>query len=109
VAVTVTSLMPAPLLPDTGASDKVMHALTYAVLTLWFCGAYRHRGAVSTGLALFGFGALLEILQGATATRTPEPADLLANSLGILAGMALALAGLNRWCAMVESLLTQDR
>lgn len=101
--------MPAPLLPDTGASDKTMHTITYGVLTLWFCGAYRHRRAMLTGLALFAFGAALEILQGATVTRTPDPADLLANSLGILAGLALALAGLDRWCAMVESLLTQDR
>lgn len=86
-------------------SDKAGHLATYGVLTLWFCGVYPRRAALVVGVALFVLGVTLEGLQALTESRTPEAADLLANAAGVLIGLVLARAGLDRWCAMVESLL----
>jgi len=108
-ATAVASLMPAAELPETHVSDKMEHALTYGVLTLWFTGVYQDRANAAIGVALFAFGALLECLQALTLTRSPEIADLIANTAGILGALALATAGLDRWCAMVESWLSSDR
>ncbi len=107
-AIALTSLVPATTLPDIGVSDKVEHALTYAFLTLWFCGVYRGRKGTAVGLSLFAFGALLECLQAFTLTRSADFYDLIANGTGILVGLTLAKAGLESWCAKVESLLIAD-
>jgi VanZ family protein len=108
-AVVVASVAPAPTLPDVGIPDKTEHALTYFMLTLWFCGVYADRGHSLIGVVFFVLGALLEGIQALTATRSPEVADLIANTAGILAALALATAGLDRWCAMVESFLKPNR
>lgn len=50
----------------------------------------------------------MECLQSLTATRFMDIADLAANVGGILVGLALAKAGLDRWCAMVESWLSAN-
>ena len=68
-AVVVASMLPAPDLPDLHVSDKSEHFTAYALL---------------------GIG--LEFAQGAlTTTRTMDAADALANSLGVLAGLATSL------------------
>lgn len=108
-ATAMLSLLPAQTLPAVGVSDKVEHALTYALLTVWFRGAYRQWSATVVGLGLFALGAAMEGLQGLTTTRSTDIADLAANVGGILCGLALAKAGLDHWCAMVESWLSADR
>lgn len=105
----MVSLAPASSLPDTGLSDKLAHALTYGFLTLWFCGAYRGVSRTVIGVGLVTLGAALEGLQGLTESRMLEVNDLVANLAGILAGMALATAGVDRWCVMVETALDADR
>ena len=54
-----------------------------------------HGRWLSVALGLLAYGVLIEILQGLTSYRHAEWADLLADGLGILAG--LALFGLLRW------------
>ncbi len=107
--VAVASLSPVSALPDVGLSDKFEHGITYAILTLWFCGAYRNRSRYAIGVGVFALGASLEGLQALTATRSAELADLFANTAGILAALVLATAGLGNWCAKVESLAGADR
>jgi len=108
-ATALASLLPAQALPAVGLSDKVEHAFTYALLTLWFRGAYRDWPGPAVGFGLFLLGAVMECLQSLTMTRSMDVADLAANVGGILVGLVLAKAGLDRWCAMVESWLTADR
>lgn len=105
----MVSLLPAQTLPAVGVSDKVEHALVYAFLTVWFRGAYPDRSGVLVGVGLFFLGAAMECLQGFAPTRSMDVADLAANVGGILVGLALAKAGLDRWCAMVESWLSANR
>lgn len=83
------SLAPAAHIPESGLPDKIGHALAYGILTvLGLCAYPRHTLAVVAGV--FGLGAALEGLQQLTPTRTFEWADIAANSVGILLGLALA-------------------
>ena len=83
------SLAPTTALPEVSLSDKIEHAIAYFGLTL--IGAYAFPPRLSwlaTGLFLVGVG--IEILQSVTALgRQGDPADAVANSLGIAAGFRL--------------------
>lgn len=94
----VLCLMPPPLLPPLPAnSDKLEHLLAYAVLAAAGVQLWRGARALATlgcGLLLMGLllmGLLIELAQGwLTSTRAADPWDMLANSLGVLLGLALA-------------------
>lgn len=101
--------MPASSLPTLGFQDKVGHGLTYCLLTIWFCGVYPRRRGPVIALGLFGLGLAMEGLQAMTRSRTPEFYDVIANSTGILVGLALARAGLDNWCVKVEKFLVPGR
>jgi len=92
-AVVVASLLPAPDLPNLHVSDKAEHFTAYALLAAGAVQLYARRlswFAVCIALALLGIG--LEFAQGAlTSTRQMDAADALANSLGVLAGLATSL------------------
>lgn len=92
-AVVVASLLPGPDLPNLHVSDKFEHFTAYAVLAAGAVQVFARRLSwlsVSIALALLGIG--LEFAQGEfTATRTMDAADALANSLGVLAGLATSL------------------
>ena len=74
--------------------DKVAHFAAYAVLSLVTSLAFgRHRSpAALVLLALLVFGGALELLQAAGGVRTGDWLDLLANTLGIMAGGAAGAA-----------------
>ena len=92
-AVVVASLLPAPDLPNLHVSDKAEHFTAYALLAAGAVQLYARRlswFAVCIALALLGIG--LEFAQGTlTSTRQMDAADALANSLGVLAGLATSL------------------
>jgi hypothetical protein len=92
-AVVVASLLPGPDLPNLHVSDKAEHFTAYALLAAGAVQLYARRLswlAVCIALALLGIG--LEFAQGAlTTTRQMDAADALANSLGVLAGLATSL------------------
>lgn len=90
-AVVVVSLVPAPDLPDLPpGSDKWEHFLAYAALAAAAVQLYRRWPALlgaGLGLVLMGIG--LEYAQGAlTQTRMMDRWDALANTLGVMAGLA---------------------
>ena len=92
-AVVVASLLPASDLPDLRVSDKSEHFAGYALLAAGAVQLFARRlswFAVCIALALLGMA--LEFAQGAlTTTRMMDPADALANGLGVLAGLATAV------------------
>ncbi len=93
LAVVVVCLMPPPPLSLPDGGDKVEHFLAYFLLAGSAVQLYR-RGRpllwVGLGLVLMGIG--IEFAQGAlTVTRMADPMDALANSVGVLAGLATAL------------------
>jgi len=97
IVVTITvCLIPPPPLDLPPNSDKVEHFLAYFVLAGSAVQIYRTRAAlIWAGVGLVGLGVGIEFLQGAlTDNRMADPMDALANSIGVIAGMALAFTPL---------------
>lgn len=83
----VLSLIPGP---DIGGGDKLVHFVTYALLSGWFSLIVKNTRtlwAVLFGLIAFGF--LMEYLQGFTSYRMQDIDDAIANSVGVMVGMAI--------------------
>lgn len=103
VAVVMLSLMSPVSLPSAPAgSDKWGHFAAYFLLAASVTQLIASRGwllVAGVGLILLGIG--LEFAQGAlTEDRMRDPMDALANTLGVLAGLAVAWTparGLLRW------------
>lgn len=95
--VIVLCLVPAPPLPELPQhSDKVEHFLAYFVLAASAVQLWAGRSALlRVALGLIGLGIGIEIAQGTlTELRSADPMDALANSSGVVAGMATALTPL---------------
>ncbi len=106
VAVAVVSLMPAP---DVGVSDKLSHLLTYFILTGWFGLLARNRIILGwTVVALIAYGMIIELLQAQTGYRFAEWGDVVANSVGCLAGAALYFTPLRRLLRFVDASLVSS-
>lgn len=82
------ALVPAPPRQATLGWDKLNHAVAFAMLAALGALGFAH-ARVRIALALLAYGALIEVLQSFTPTRTAEWLDLLADVLGIAAGMLL--------------------
>lgn len=91
-------------------SDKVLHFAGYFALAMWFGGVTRTKRYPLVGVLLIALGGLLEILQGVMHNgRNAEWLDLLADALGVIAGLGLAYAGLGKWTVWVERLLGMQK
>jgi VanZ family protein len=83
------SLMP-PALDDSGGhTDKLVHLAGYAVLTFWWAQLVTER-RWKLAVAVVLFGVSIELLQGLTPDRLPDPFDALANTGGVLLGWLVA-------------------
>ena len=93
LTVIVVCLVPPPPLALPQGSDKVEHFLAYFLLGGSAVQVFQRGRAllwVAVGLVLMGVG--IEIAQGAlTETRMADPADAVANTIGVVAGLATAL------------------
>jgi hypothetical protein len=99
----ILSLMP---VPDIGGSDKVAHFVVYCVLSAWFSLLVER--PKSLWFILFGltsYGLLLEYLQSLTSYRSGDLADAVANSLGVISGLAFYFSPLRRILREVDSWL----
>jgi VanZ family protein len=86
------SLTPSPPKVDFEQSDKLGHLAAYGTLMFWFSQLYlkQHtRMLYAAGFA--AMGVALELSQGALGYRSYEVFDMLANTLGVIAGWAAAL------------------
>ncbi|MBJ7515583.1 MAG: VanZ family protein [Stenotrophomonas sp.] len=93
LTVIVVCLIPPPPLALPQGSDKLEHFLAYFLLGGSAVQVFQRGRALSwvaVGLVLMGIG--IEIAQGAlTETRMADPADAVANTIGVVAGLATAL------------------
>ena len=85
LAVLVLALIPSPPPMITTGWDKSNHLLAFAVMAWLGCRAFPQR-VVATLLSLLAYGALIEVLRVFTPSHVASWLDLLADSLGILAG-----------------------
>ena len=93
--VIVGSMLPALLLPDLPpGSDKLEHLLGYALLAAWAVQIFAPRRALmAAGAGLVALGIAIELAQDAlTTTRMMDAGDVLANTLGVLLGLATHFA-----------------
>ena len=105
LGVAVVSLVPAP---DIGVSDKLSHLVTYFLLAGWFSLLAINRTRLGwTVIGLIAYGMLIELLQGITSYRYPEWGDVLANGIGVLAGIVLYFSPLPRLFRSVDSRLAR--
>lgn len=92
-------------MPPLLLSDKLLHGVTFTVLSLWFSGQYAPNAYWRLALGLAAFGLLIELIQRMVSYRTADGMDLLADLIGIGIGMAIALAGAGGWCLRFEKWL----
>mgnify|MGYP003576565687 CR=1 FL=1 len=99
------NIMPSQDLPKLGGiSDKLEHAIGYAVLALWFAGIYPRARYPMIGVGVLVMGIAIEGVQGAmNVGRQADLRDVYANSAGIVCGLLLAVAWLGGWAQRVES------
>lgn len=110
LTVLVSTLMPAVWFWDDRAgalawlehSDKYLHGITFLLLAVWFSGQYRRPSYFRIVLGLLLFGLLIEFCQFMVGYRTADWLDMAANSVGIILGIVIALAGLGGWSQRVE-------
>ena len=105
IGVVVGSLLPGRMVSGVMLHDKLEHGFAYALLMAWFAGLYRRGFYAPIGGVLIALGFALEVAQGFSRTRTFDWYDLLADTVGVLAGAALALWFLGGWCQRVEQRL----
>ncbi|MGB5512280.1 MAG: VanZ family protein [Woeseiaceae bacterium] len=86
-------------------SDKWMHAATFLVLSLWYAGQYRPRSYWRIAVGLMAFGLFIEFCQRMVGYRMADWADVGANTIGIVIGLVIAMAGAGGWCLRVETWL----
>lgn len=84
-------------------NDKLIHFVSYFVLTVWFSGLYSKLAwYILITAIVIALGAALDVAQSATATRYFDFFDVLANAGGALFGFVLSVFLLGGWCARVE-------
>lgn len=107
IAVLLAALSPTlpDLQPSNIGTDKWLHGLTFAGLTVWFSGQYAPRSYWRLTLGMLAFGGLIEVCQRMLSYRSAEAMDLLADTIGIAAGLAIALAGAGGWSLRLENWL----
>ena len=90
IAVTlVVSLMPSTLDDGRAHADKIIHLMGYAILMFWWAQLVtQNRWKLAVAVVLFGIA--IELLQGLTPHRQPDPLDALANTCGVLLGWIAA-------------------
>lgn len=106
-ATVVVSLLPGADVPDVPGSDKLHHFVAYALLAATAVQLYaRWTSLLGAGLGLVLLGIGLEHAQGAlTASRVADGADALANTLGVIAGLALRLTPLRDLLLRIDARL----
>lgn len=98
-------------MPDVAAlaTDKWLHGLTFAFLTVWFSGQYARRSYWRVAVGMLAFGGMIELCQRMLSYRSAETMDLLADTIGILVGILIAVAGAGGWSLRVEEWLLARR
>ena len=85
----IASLMPPTLGDDDTHIDKLAHLFGYALLMFWWAQLVtRRRWKLALAVVMFSIG--IELLQGLTPDRLPDPLDALANTGGVLLGWLAA-------------------
>jgi len=96
VVIVVCLIPPPPLPPLPENSDKLEHFAAYFLLAAGAVQLFRRGGVLlAVGVALVAMGVCIEFAQGAlTDTRSADPFDALANTVGVSVGLMTAFTPL---------------
>ena len=83
-------------------ADKVLHAMTFLALMVWFSGQYQRPSYLRVAAGLVLFGLLVEGCQFLLGYRQADVLDMAANASGIAAGFFMAIAGAGGWSQRIE-------
>jgi VanZ family protein len=110
-ATVVVCLLPPPPMAVPHGLDKLEHVMGYAALSagaVWLFAGMRGQCRAAAGLV--ALGVALEWAQGAlTTTRLADPADAVANTVGVLLGLVLAATPAARWLERLDARLPRGR
>lgn len=109
VAILSLALMPGGVSIPAEDGDKLLHALAFAVLTVWFLGMVEDGRMLRLLVGLVAYALLIEVLQGLSSYRTADARDVVADVVGIGIGWGLAGIGLRGWCSQLEARLGGGR
>ena len=108
--IAISCLEPARYVPNLHLWDKAEHALAFFGMSVWFGGVVRRSRYPVIAVAMFLFGAGIEIAQGAMRLgRDEDVMDLVADSVGITVAMILLYLGLGAWARWIERLIWRSR
>ncbi|CAN7166114.1 VanZ family protein [Pseudoxanthomonas sp. LjRoot168] len=109
IVLSLVNLSGLPPVPEGG--DKVEHFLAYGVLSAAAMQLFAtRRGCLIVAALLVALGVCLEFAQGTlTATRMADPRDALANTLGVLAGLATLPTPVHRLLLTLDARLRPAR
>lgn len=94
--------------PTPSGFDKFEHLGSYGFLTFWFTGMHERRRYWIIAIALAALGLSMEVAQYVMAEgRQADPYDVLANTLGVALGLALAWRSTGGWTPKVEAWLAR--
>jgi VanZ family protein len=93
VGMTVLALLPISQLPSPLLDlwDKAQHAAAFAVLAFLARLGWPTTPAWRTALVLLAYGAVIELAQGATGYRFGDVADFVADAVGVMVGLGVAV------------------
>lgn len=101
-------LVPSPPTVGFPYIDKIEHFVAYLVLGTWFAGILAPRyGRVFFGL--LAFGIFIEIVQAVSGWRDGEIGDVVADGLGVAAGIGLAYLGAMDWLGYIDRRVAAKR
>jgi VanZ family protein len=104
--IVVSSLWPGGVPTPVHIWDKLEHAVSYALLILWFTGLYPRGRYLSLALWCAALGVAMELAQGyLTTSRSMDILDVCANSVGILVGLGISWVLTGGWAVRAERLL----
>ena len=90
-------------------ADKVYHASAFFLLSAWFAGLFERRAYLWLALAMLAFGIGIEIAQYLMPYgRTAEVGDVVADGVGIVLGLLLAVLLRDSLFARIEKWLTPN-
>jgi VanZ family protein len=104
LAITLSLIRPPHIDIDVPDGDKVGHLLAYATLSAWAVMLFATRRAwLLAAVALVALGIGMEFAQGAfTDYRMQDPRDALANTIGVLLGLAVARTRMQDWLQALD-------
>lgn len=92
--------------PDFPGVDKVEHLLAWGGLGAWFASLIERRGFLRLGIVLVVLGVGIEFAQELMALgRQGDWRDVVANTLGVVAGIGSVRLGGESWLARIEKWL----